>query len=273
MPTPGRAIAPEILEFYGDVYDESARLTASADGALELLRTQELLRRHLPPVPARVLDVGGGPGTHARWLCKDGYAVHLVDPVPKHIEQAAAVGCTTELGDARALTAEDGAYDVALVLGPLYHLLEDEDRALALREATRVVRPGGLVVAAAINRYASLFEHTATTFLCREPVRDAVEDILATGRHEPGRKGFTAAYFHTGPGLADEMIVAGLTGVTVYGIEGPTWSLLKATEQHTEASLVDSPMFTAALAAARLAEPYPDLLAASSHMLAVATVG
>ena len=188
-------VAPEILAFYGETADESKRLTASADGALELLRTQELLRRHLPDAPASVLDVGGGTGVRARWLVEDGYAVHLVDPVPRHVHQAAGV-CTAELGDARALTGEDNSYDVVLLFGPLYHLLDREERLRALREARRVVRPGGLVAAAAIGRFASLFEHTATTWLgTKEYVRDAVEDILRTGVHKPGRKGFTAAYF------------------------------------------------------------------------------
>jgi SAM-dependent methyltransferase len=267
-------VVQEIIDYYSRAFSEADRLTATADGRLELLRTQEILRRFLPPVPARVLDVGGGPGAHARWLTADGYSVHLIDPVPVHVEQAARhAGCTTELGDARHLSAENSCYDVVLLLGPLYHLLDRADRLSALRETARVVRPGGLVAAAAINRYASLFEHTATTLLDRDSVRSAVADILATGRHEPGRKGFTAAYFHTADELADELSAAGLTDVTVHGIEGPTWGLLKATEQHTGEPLVHTSMFEAALHAARLAEPYPDLLAASSHMLAIATVG
>ncbi|MDT3398873.1 methyltransferase domain-containing protein [Streptomyces sp. B1866] len=264
-------VDPEIIDYYSETFDEATRLSATADGRLELVRTQELLRRHLPAAPAAVLDVGGGPGAHAAWLAEDGYAVHVIDPVARHIDQARAIpGVTAELGDARHLPAGDGVYDAVLVLGPLYHLLDRADRLQALSEAKRLARPGGLVAAAAINRYASLFEHTATTWLERERVHDAVRDILATGRHDPGRKGFTAAYFHTGPELAEELRTAGLADVTVYGVEGPTWSLLKAAEQHTGESLVDSPMFGAALAAARLAEPYPDLLAAGSHLLAVA---
>ncbi|MEV6673768.1 methyltransferase domain-containing protein [Streptomyces sp. NPDC051162] len=268
MTTP--QVDPEIIDFYTDTFDEATRLTSTADGTLEMLRTQELLRRHLPAAPATVLDVGGGPGAHARWLTDDGYQVHLVDPVARHVEQAKHTGCTAQVGDARSLAAKDGSYDVTLLLGPLYHLLDRADRDQALTEARRVTAPGGLVVAAAINRYASLFEHTATTWLARESVRDAVTDILATGVHEPGRKGFTAAYFHTGPQLVEEMSAAGFHDVTVYAIEGPTWSLLKAAEQHTGQSLIGSPLFDAALAAARAAEPYPDLLAASSHLLAVA---
>ncbi|MEV0493823.1 hypothetical protein [Streptomyces atratus] len=65
------------------------------------------------------------------------------------------------------------------------------------------------------------------------------------------------------------MSEAGFTDTQVYGVEGPAWALLKATEQHTGESLTESRMFASAPAAARMAEPYPDLLAAGSHLLAV----
>ncbi|WP_455352329.1 class I SAM-dependent methyltransferase [Streptomyces sp. SYSU K217416] len=261
-------VPPGIIDFYSSYFNESDRLSTSADGVLELVRTQELLRRHLPHAPATVLDVGGGPGVHARWLMDDGYRVHLVDPVPRHLTTARQNGCTVELGDARSLTASDGSYDVVLVLGPLYHLVEPTDRRTALGEAYRAVRPGGLVAAAGINRYASLFEHTALAHLDHAPLQAGIAKILATGAHD-GKKGFTEAYFHTGAQLEDELCAAGFTETTVYGIEGPTWSLLKATEQYTGESLTNSGMFASALAAARMAEPYPELLAASSHLLAV----
>ncbi|MFF1914667.1 hypothetical protein ACFVYE_24230 [Streptomyces sp. NPDC058239] len=127
---------------------------------------------------------------------------------------------------------------------------------------------GGLVAAAGINRYASLFEHTAFAHLDRPALQDGIGRILATGSHD-GKKGFTEAHFHTGPELEAEMREAGFTDIRVYGVEGPAWALLKATEQHTGESLTGSRMFTSALAAARMAEPYPDLLAAGSHLLAV----
>lgn len=263
-------VAPEILHFYGTDFDEATRLTGTADGRLELVRTRELLRRHLPGAPADVLDVGGGPGVHAAWLAGDGYRVHLVDPVPRHVEAARRAGIAAEAGDARALPAADGSYDATLVLGPLYHLLERADRDRALAEARRVTRPGGLVAAAAIGRYASVFEHTATTLLAKDRVHDAVRDILTTGRHDPGRKGFTAAYFHTAAELEGELRDAGLGEVTLYGVEGPGWGQLKAVEQHTGQVLAENhSAFEAALRAARLADGYPDLLAAASHLLAV----
>ncbi|MFF8916711.1 class I SAM-dependent methyltransferase [Streptomyces sp. NPDC015032] len=261
-------VPPRIIEFYTSTFNEANRLSVPADGVLEMVRTQELLRRHLPPAPASVLDVGGGPGTHARWLSEDGYRVHLVDPVPRHITEAEGAGCSVELGNARDLSAQDDSYDVVLLLGPLYHLVDPADRRAALAEARRVVRPGGLVAAAGINRYASLFEHTAFAHLDGAPLQQNIAKILATGSHD-GKKGFTEAYFHTGPELEAEMREAGLTDTRMYGVEGPAWALLKATEQHTGESLTASRMFASALAAARMAEPYPDLLAASSHLLAV----
>ncbi|RKN03154.1 class I SAM-dependent methyltransferase [Streptomyces radicis] len=259
------------MRFYQETITEADRLTSSADGQLELLRTQELLRRGLPSPPASVLDVGGGPGTHARWLIEDGYHVRLVDPVPRHVEQARALvpGCAAELGDARMLAAEDASYDVVLLLGPLYHLIDAADRRRALREAYRVLRPGGLLAAAGINRYASLFEHTAFAHLHKPSVRDSIASILASRIHD-GKKAFTAAYFHSGEDLRNEVSEAGFADAQVFGVEGPAWALLKATEQHTGESVADSDLFASALTAARLAEPYPELLAASSHLLSMA---
>ncbi|MFI9307891.1 class I SAM-dependent methyltransferase [Streptomyces triculaminicus] len=259
-------LAPEIEHFYSQVIDESDRLTMSADGRLELVRTQEILRRFLPPSPARVLDVGGGPGVHARWLVADGYEVHLVDPVARHVEQAAAV-CSASLGDARALDAGDAMYDVVQLLGPLYHLPDSSERLQALREARRVVRPGGLVAAAAINRYASLFEHSALAHLHKPRMESSVSEIMHTSLYD-GRRGFTIAYFHRGEELAEELRAAGLTDVQVFGVEGPAWSMLKAVENHSGRAPSDE-LFTSVLTAARIAEPHPELLAASSHLLAV----
>ncbi|BBA97294.1 hypothetical protein RVR_2966 [Actinacidiphila reveromycinica] len=261
-------LAPEVTTFYTHHFDEGGRLTSSADGRLELLRTQELLRRFLPKAPARVLDVGGGTGVHARWLVDDGYEVRLVDPVARHVEQAREI-CPADLGDARSLVAEDSSYDVVTLLGPLYHLPERGDRLQALREAVRVTRPGGLVAAAAINRYSSLFEHTALAHLHTDRLRASITDILATATYD-GRRGFTVSYFHRAEELAAEAQAAGLENIQVFGVEGPTWSLLKAVEQSSGTSPSED-LFQSALTAARLAEPYPELLAASSHLLAVGT--
>ena len=133
-----------------DGIDESSRLR-SGWFQLEQARTQELILRHLPPPPAKVLDIGGGAGAYACWLAARGYQVHLSDPVAKHVEQARAASlrqpahplASAEVGDARHLAQPDSSADAVLLLGPLYHLVEREERLACLREARRVLRPGG----------------------------------------------------------------------------------------------------------------------------------
>jgi ubiquinone/menaquinone biosynthesis C-methylase UbiE len=259
-------LAPSVMRFYGETVDEDSRLRSSADGRMELVRTQELLRRYLPQPPARVLDVGGATGVHAEWLVKDGYEVTLVDPVPRHVEAASTV-CPAYVGDARDLREQDETVDVVQLLGPLYHLPNADDRRKALAEAYRVTKPNGLVAAAAINRYASLFEHVTYAHLHKERVRASIAKILETAVYD-GERGFTLAYFHRAEELAAELTGAGLIDVQVFGVEGPAWSLVKAAEQQPGEGPTDE-LIASALEAARLAEPHPELLAASSHLLAV----
>ena len=105
----GTVIDPAIESHYGTGY-ERGRLFPGGAPALEFVRSLELLERLLPAPPARVLDVGGGPGTYAAPLARRGYRVHLVDAMPLHVEQARevagsdpAAAFTAALGDARDL--------------------------------------------------------------------------------------------------------------------------------------------------------------------------
>lgn len=125
----------EILTHYA-VTDEGERLIARA--RLEGERTRELLRRFLPPAPADVLDIGGADGAYALPLARNGYRVHLIDPVARHVEAARANSeaqtdaplAGVALGDARDLSGiADASVDAVLMLGPLYHLVEAADRS------------------------------------------------------------------------------------------------------------------------------------------------
>ncbi|HWC81359.1 MAG TPA: methyltransferase domain-containing protein [Pseudonocardiaceae bacterium] len=255
---------PDMLRYYAEVFAERDRLTVSASGRLEFLRTQELLRRHLPAPPARVLDVGGGPGAHARWLAAEGFSVHLIDPVASHVAQSTALAPTIRatVGDARDLPVPDGAADAVLLLGPLYHLTNRTDRITALRNAMRAVRPGGPVFAAAISRHASLLDHTIRGRL-NEQTWPKIRRTMETGQHDP-TMGFTTAYLHLPDELAAELTEAGLSEVDVYGVEGPAWQSLHLEPQDDFDRLL--PMV---LSCARHVERDPAMLAASQHLLAV----
>lgn len=218
---------PDVLDHY-DLGAERDRLI-SGRSRLEGARTRELLTRLLPPPPATILDVGGGPGAYARWLAGRGYDVHLVDPVPLHIEQARQHPADRPLasatvGDARELDHPDASADAVLLLGPLYHLTAREDRLTALREAARVVRPGGLVVAVGITRFAALLDGLMAGFLDDPNFVAIVERDLRDGQHRnPGSHPayVTTAYFHHPDELRDEVREASLSVVETVNIEGP----------------------------------------------------
>jgi SAM-dependent methyltransferase len=237
-------------------------------GPLERARTQELVQRHLPPGGLDILDVGGGPGVYAAWLATLGHRVHLVDPVPLHVEQARAASSeiTAEAGDARALTRADRSVDVVLLLGPLYHLTDRSDRLLALREAHRVLRPGGVMFAAAISRYAALFDLLVRLDRLHEPAIFAtVAEAIETGVFRGGVGGlFTNAYFHLPHDLEAELSEAGCTVEHIYNVEGPGFLVNDFSERWQDPSRRD-----VMLRVARLVETEPLLLAASSHLLAV----
>ncbi len=255
---------PQMRAYYAVGFREDDRLRLRAHGVLERLRTQELLGRFLPPPPAVVLDVGGGTGVHAEWLAALGYTVHLVDPVDEHVAAAAQLsGVTAKRGDARSLAEGEDSQDAVLMLGPLYHLPERDDRLQALAEARRVARPGAPVFAVGICRYATLLDVGSDGRLTEE-IELFVRELHATGRFRGDVVGFTDAYFHRPDELAADLTDAGLDGVEVYGIEGPAGPTLRALGMDCLDERLD-----AAVRAARLVERDPALIAASGHLLAV----
>ena len=263
---------PEVRAHYESEIDEADRLTRGA-GKLELLRTQEIIRSRIPARPLTILDVGGAAGGHASWLADDGHSVHVIDPMPSHVEQAQALAApgrsiTAEVGDARRLAAADDSADVVLLLGPLYHLTDRDDRVQALAEASRVVRPGGLVFAAAISRFASLFDGLSREYLFDPAFRSIVERDLRDGQHRnPERTPhwFTTAYFHHPSELPVEAEDAGLQCLEVLGVEGVAGWFPAVFERWEDREARQAILF-----AARAMEAEPSLLGASTHLLMVA---
>jgi SAM-dependent methyltransferase len=258
-------IDAEVLAHYEEG-QEHRRLTSGP--SLELLRTRALLDRFLPRPPARVLDVGGGSGVYASWLSGRGYHVHLIDPVPLHREQAKADGrFSVAAGDARSLAEGDGSYDAVLLLGPLYHLTDRADRIRALAEAGRVTRPGGIVVAAVISRYASTFDGFFRGFIDQPGFPAVMTEDLTTGQHRnPGSdpRLFTTAYFHDSAGIAREVTDSGLRLRHVLPIEGPLqWA------PGIQGRLSDPGQRQLILDTLAAMEHDPAIAGASSHLLAI----
>jgi SAM-dependent methyltransferase len=261
----------EIREHYARG-EERDRLL-SPFGQVEFARTCEILERALPPAPAAVADVGGGPGRYALWLAERGYTVHHRDPVELHIKQlsadaaASGVNVDSRIADARDLDLADGSVDAVLLLGPIYHLPTRDDRIRALGEAGRVVRPGGPVFAVAISRWAARLHGQVAERLAEEfpSIHEAVELVERTGRLMPLVEGSFSAYTHRPDELRDEILAAGLDLADLVGVEGIAFALSDLGERLQEPDQRDI-----VFDAARALERIPELLGLSPHLLATA---
>ncbi len=271
----GPSDGQEILSFYERI-DEVDRL-AKAAGQLELARMQELIRRFLPSPPGMVLDVGGGPGRYSCWLAERGYDVHLIDPVEKHVRQARqASGSQSEhplasanLGDARSLDHGDGSADAVLLMGPLYHLTDRNDRLSALSEARRVLKPGGLLIAKAVNRFASLLSGLIDSNIDDPNFIPILRRDLEEGQHRGHPAGvgyFTTAFFHRPEELEAEVLEVGFDELGLYAVQGPG---LLATD--LEGRMSDPAKRAQLLDLIRAVEQEPTLLGVSTHLVVAAT--
>lgn len=261
--------ADHIARFYSS-RSERDRLSAGI-GRLEAVRTLELLARHLPPAPAVVCDVGGASGFYARGLTERGYAVHLIDLVPAHVEAARRERpalASVAVGDARDLPWADQCADVVLLMGPLYHLTQRSDRVRALTEARRVLRRGGMLFGVVIPRWASTLIGMQRGWIYDDAYALMVRDEISTGKHVPpdGWSLFMDGFFHSIDDVHAEAREGGFTVRNVAAIEGPAWM-----SQEFDLAWEDPVRRERILELSRLAEQDPSILAASPHVAFIAT--
>jgi ubiquinone/menaquinone biosynthesis C-methylase UbiE len=241
---------------------------------IEFMRTLEILQRRLPDTPSTIADIGGGPGTYAVPLAEAGHEVHLFDPIESHVAQAAeglaglgAENSRAAVGEARKVELGDGSVDAALLLGPIYHLIERSERHQALREALRILRPGGILLVAGISRFASTYDGLARGFLSDPSFEEMVERDLADGTHlNPQRNPdwFTSSHFHLPDELRDDVSGAGFYYDTTIAVEGPA-SWIDPSPWLTDLTKTEK-----LLDAIRRVESEPSILGASAHFIVVA---
>ncbi|WP_268624793.1 class I SAM-dependent methyltransferase [Paenibacillus alvei] len=217
----------DIVDYYTG-FDEWGRLERES---LEFRINWHYMKRYLPS-QGEVLDNGAGPGRYAMELARSGYQVTLTDLTPASVDfaenKAAELDLTAQFrgfyaADARKLhMLPNEQYDAALMLGPLYHLQEEEERAAAAEELYRVTKPGGIVFVAFRPRLV----HTLLSLKFPQNWKpldnvEALQDFLHTGIFNHADKGrFTGAYFYKVEEIMPFMREHGFEGIQLISSSG-----------------------------------------------------
>ncbi len=250
--------------------EEADRLIRTGAGRLEFERTQEIVLRALPPSPATIADIGGGPGRYTVWLAGLGHRVLHRDIVPLHVEQVLdmagnGTAIQTAVADALSLDLADASVDAVLLLGPLYHLEDRADRVRALREAARIVRPGGPVFGAAISRWSARLDGMLRNRIYEKypEAPELIDGVERTGLLPPlGPRSF-CGFTHRPEQLREEFQAAGLTVADLVCVEGGSFLL-----QDIDDRMADESAWEVVLAASRAHERVPELMGLGPHLLA-----
>lgn len=180
----------EALKNFYENYDEDGRLRCR-HGMVEYLTTMRYIEMYLSP-GMRILEIGAGTGRYSHSLARMGYQVdavelvqHNIDIFRQNTQEGEAVTITQ--GNAMDLSAfDDDTYDVTLLLGPMYHLLEEHEQLQALSEAIRVTKKGGRIFAAYCNNDATMVQYCfAKGMILEEPYRSLIDHTTFKARSTP----------------------------------------------------------------------------------------
>lgn len=242
-------------------------------GLIEFERTKEVLLEKLPPAPAVIYDIGGGYGEYSYWLASLGYDVYLYDIAEENIRMSHELGkefpstlkCA-EVADARSIARPDASADAILLFGPLYHIVDHDERLLCLKECYRLLKPNGLLFTANITRYSTTLKYVAA-YDYKPAIDDAdffnmLECTVKSGIHT--KKPMGLAYFHKPCELKEEIEAAGFIDVDLRGIIGPCWLI-----RNLDEAWADTTKREAIMKIVRLLEKEESLMGLSTHFLSI----
>jgi len=181
----------DIQSYYDDALE--SELVRLERHQLERDITWRYMETYLPP-SGTVLDVGTGAGAYTLELARRGYTVtaidlsgRLIDLCRKRVQdEGLEKNVRFLIADARDLSdIKDDTFDAVLLMGPLYHLVIEEDRKTALREAFNRLKPGGVMLSSFISRYGILGDVLKTIPEVIEN-QAAVRSLMEKGRDPDG---------------------------------------------------------------------------------------
>ena len=270
----------EIYNFYNNGA-EIGRLERGL-GIVEFHRTKEILSRYIDKGEV-VYDIGGGIGMYAAWLAKKGNEVHLIELAESAVEYAKAnmmQDCrfVAETGNALQVNRPDESADVVLLMGPLYHLRDREERLQALRVAFRLLKKGGLLMAAGISKFSSMTwalsvygekkNENLVEFLDDPVFFNMIKSEMTTGDHIRPKeypKFIAEAYFTTSEEMKLEIVEVGFVVDKAIAVEGCIWFT-----PHLQEKWTDEASLERLLDIVRMTETEPEMMGMSPHFLVVA---
>lgn len=152
------------IEAHYNKFNEEKRLD-SRHGQVEFITSMKYIHKHLdniqgnrPNSELSILDIGAGTGKYSVALASEGYDVSAVELVRHNLGLLKAKNSSVKAYQGNALKLKrfkNNTFDLTLLFGPMYHLFTYEDKLLALNEAKRVTKPGGIIlVAYCMNEYS-----------------------------------------------------------------------------------------------------------------------
>lgn len=209
-----------IENWYDNAYDEWGRLDLHK---IEFDITKRYLDKYIVGKNLEVFDIGGGPGRYSFYLAEKGHKVSLLDLSRKNIDIAKAKAKEFNLelekyihGNALELEEYEQKYDVVLIMGPLYHLVKENDRRLALEGALKLLKEGGIIIASFISKYAPIQDNLIELYDINDV--KSLLSYLKDGENKEG-EGFTTAYFSSPNEVISLMSDFGINQLAFAGVE------------------------------------------------------
>lgn len=168
-----------------DGYDEDSRLIKDNPHSIEFITTTKYLDKYISKED-KVLEVGAATGRYSFYFAENGCDVTALELSEKHVEimknklDDKSLNMQAVQGNALDLSRfEDATYDSILCLGPIYHLTKEEDRIKCINECIRVLKSGGFIAVAYINRFAHFADMIKRN---KEDINDiGLQSIAKTG--------------------------------------------------------------------------------------------
>ena len=264
----------EVYEFYNNGA-EIGRLERGL-GVVEFFRTKEIIERYLDGSMV-IYDIGGGIGKYSEWLASLGHKVSLIELAPAAVDYAKehmTVPYEALTGDARKINKPDNSADMVILMGPLYHLQNREDRLLTLSEAKRVLKDGGILIAAGISKFSSAtwalsVYGNGVDFIDDEIYMNMIRREMKSGEHiRPKEYPYVIsnAYFHTIDGLRDEITESGFIVKESTAVEGCSWITPDIAEKWKDTNRRDR-----LLEIIRITEHEETMMGISPHFIVIAS--